>query len=58
MDLLMIVLTIAIVGCVVWAIETYIPMSPPFHVVIRVVVVVVLILYVLRWLGVALPNFR
>ncbi len=56
MDLIVLVLAIALVGCVVWAIETYIPMAPPFKLVIRIIVVVVLILYLLRMFGAHVPN--
>ncbi len=56
MDLVMLVLAIALVGCVIWAIETYIPMAPPFKILIRVIVVVALILYAIRFFGVNLPN--
>ncbi len=56
MDLILLVLMIAVIGCIIWAIETYIPMAQPFKLLIRVIVVVVLILYALRFFGVHLPN--
>ena len=47
------VLTLIVIGVALWLVETYIPMSPPIKVVIRVVVVVLLVLYLLRLFGIA-----
>jgi len=47
------ILTLAVVGFLVWLIVTYIPMPDIFKKVIIVIVAIVLILYVLRLLGVA-----
>jgi hypothetical protein len=46
------ILTLAVVGFLVWLITTYIPMPDIFKKVIIVVVIIILILYVLRVLGV------
>lgn len=46
------ILTLALVGFLVYLIITYIPMPPPFKNVIIVIVVVLLVLYLLRVLGV------
>lgn len=54
-------LLIVIIGVVLYLIETYVPMSPPVKVVLRVVVVVLLCLYLLQAFGVsdmALPRLR
>lgn len=56
MDLIILVLLLAIIGCAVWAITTYIPMPPVFKTVITVVVVVAVILFLLRRLGASIPN--
>lgn len=53
MGLIGLILTIAVVGFLVWAIVTYIPMPELFSKVIIVVTVIVLVLYVLRAFGVA-----
>jgi hypothetical protein len=45
------VVTLAVVGLCLYLIETFIPMSPPFKIIIRVVVVVFSILYILRAFG-------
>jgi hypothetical protein len=46
-------LTLVIVGVVLYLIETYVPMSPPVKTVLRVVVVVLLILWLMRVFGLA-----
>lgn len=55
-----ILVTLVLLGLVVYLVETYIPMSPPFKTVLRVVVVLFLVLYVLQVLGVStgLPALR
>ena len=40
-----------IVGLCLWLVETYVPMAPPFKVVLRVVVVLILVLWLLRSFG-------
>lgn len=46
------ILTLALVGFIVWLIITYIPMPQPFKTIIIVIVAVFLILYVMRVLGI------
>jgi hypothetical protein len=45
------ILVLALVGFLVWAIVTYVPMPQPFKVGIMVIAVVLVILYVMRVLG-------
>lgn len=55
------VLGLALVGLVLYLIETYIPMDPAIKTVIRIVIVVCVILYLVRLFGVAdlpLPRAR
>lgn len=53
------VLTIAVVGFIVYLIVTYIPMPEPFKAVIIVIAVIVLLLVVLQFFGVSgLPTLR
>lgn len=55
------VLTLALVGFVVYLIVTYIPMTPIFKNVILVVVAILLIVYLMGVFGIAdmpLPSFR
>jgi len=47
------ILTLALVGFVVWLIITYIPMPDVFKKVIIVLVVVVMVLYCMRAFGIA-----
>lgn len=56
MDLITLVLVLAIVGCLVWAITTYIPMPPIFKTAITVIAVIVVILYLVRTLAGNVPN--
>jgi hypothetical protein len=46
------ILTLVIVGVVLYLVETYVPMSPPIKTLIRVVVVILLALYLLQAFGV------
>jgi len=44
-------LTIAIVGVMLYVIETYLPMSPPIKVILRAVAILLLCLVLLRFFG-------
>jgi predicted membrane channel-forming protein YqfA (hemolysin III family) len=46
------IITLALVGLIVYLITTYIPMPPIFKTVIYVIVAVVLILYLMKVLGI------
>ena len=48
-----VIIVLIVLGLLLYLVETYIPMAPPFKVVIRVVVVLFLILYLLRVFGIA-----
>jgi hypothetical protein len=55
------IITLALVGLIVYLITTYIPMPPIFKTVIYVIVAIVLILYLMRVFGIAdipLPSAR
>jgi hypothetical protein len=56
MDLILLVLVLALVGCVVWLIMTHIPMPPHWATVIQVGALIVVILYVVSRVGGGLPN--
>ena len=45
------ILFVALIGFLVWALTTYVPMPQPFKVGIIAIAVIVLILYVLRAFG-------
>jgi len=50
MTLIGLLITVVILGLIVWAIEQ-IPMPPPFAVVVRIIAVIILILILLQFLG-------
>jgi len=52
MSLITIIVTLAVVGVILWAINTYIPMASPIKKIINIVVVVVLVLWLLQVFGV------
>lgn len=56
MDLIILVLGIAVLGFLVWLITTKIPMDPIFRVAIYVIVAIVLVLFIVRQFGGAVPN--
>lgn len=60
MGFITLIVVIALVGLLVWAITTLIPMPPPFKTAIYVISVVVLVLYILQVFGLlqAIPNLR
>ena len=49
--LITLIVVLVILGLVMWLIEQYVPMSPPFRTVLRVLVVLALILYLLSAFG-------
>lgn len=54
------ILVLVIVGCLVYLVESMIPMPAPFKIAIRVIVLVCLVLYVVQAFGldVAVPRLR
>lgn len=56
MGLIQLILIIAVVGFILYLIETYIPMPAPFKLVIQVIIVIVLLLWVLQLFGVVGPT--
>ena len=55
MDLILLIAVLALVGFIVWAITTYVPMPPLWARSLQVLALVVLILYVLTRV-IQLPN--
>lgn len=51
-SLVSVIVVLVILGLVLYLIETYIPMSPPFKMILRVIVVIALCLYLLSAFGV------
>jgi hypothetical protein len=56
MDLILLVLGLALIGFLVWLITEKIPMAPMFKLGIQIIVAVVVILYLVRRFGGAIPN--
>ncbi len=56
MSLIGLILILVIIGVCLYLIETYIPMSPPIKLVIRIVVVIVLVLWLLQIFGIVGPT--
>lgn len=44
--------TIVVVGLVLWLVETFIPLDPKVKLLLQVVVILILVLYVLNFFGV------
>lgn len=56
MDLIILILGIALLGLLAWAITTYIPMEPIFKTIIYIVIAVALILFLVRQFAGTVPN--
>lgn len=54
--MLTLLLYIAIIGVIAWAVTTYIPMPPPIKTVIVIVAVVACVIIALNAFGLHLPN--
>jgi len=58
MDLITLIIGIVILGVALYLIENYVPMSPPIRVVLRVIVVLVIVVWLLRFIGVPFGGVR
>lgn len=47
------VIVLVVLGVALYLIENYVPMSPPFKIVIRIIVILFCVLYLLRLFGIA-----
>ena len=56
MDLIILIIVIALIGAVVYFVTTQIPMPEPFKIAIYIVCAIVLILFIVRQFGGAVPN--
>jgi len=56
MDLIWLILGIALLGLLVWAITTYIPMEPIFKTIIYIVAAIAMILWLVRHFAHNVPN--
>lgn len=55
MTLIGLILVLVLVGVLLWAINTYVPMTPPVKTLMNVVVVIVLVLYLISAIGLLGP---
>lgn len=56
MSLIMLVLYLVILGVALYMLETYVPMSSPIKLLIRVVIVIVVVLWLLQIFGITGPT--
>lgn len=56
MSLIMLIVYLVIIGVAIYLLETYVPISPPIKVVIRIVVVIAVVLWLLQIFGITGPN--
>ena len=52
MPLVQLVITLIVVGVLLWAVNTYIPMDPKIRQILNIVVVIAVVLWLLRVFGV------
>jgi hypothetical protein len=58
MPIIMILFYLVIIGLAIYLVETYVPMTPPIKVVIRVVVVLALVLWLLQTFHITGPVIK
>ncbi|MDA3898571.1 MAG: hypothetical protein PF482_20720 [Desulfobacteraceae bacterium] len=52
MSLIQLVITLVVIGAILWAIDRYIPMNAAIKKLVNIVVVVVAVLFVLQYFGI------
>jgi len=55
MPLVTLLLTIAVLGLVIWLIDKYVPMAEPFKTIFRVIIVIAICIKLLSMIGVGVP---
>lgn len=58
MNLISLVVVLVVIGLCLYLVETYIPLSPPIKMIIRVVVVLFLVVWLLQVFGITGPVLR
>ena len=58
MTFVQLIITLVVVGVILWAINTYIPMASGIKKILNLVVVIVMVLYVLSAFGILGPMHR
>jgi heme A synthase len=57
MPIIQLIILLVVVGVILWAVNTYIPMQPTIKKIINIVVIVVVVIYLLGLFGL-LPNLN
>ncbi len=52
MSIIELILVIAVVGVLLWLVNTYLPMAPPIKTILNVVVIIFLVLWLLQTFGI------
>lgn len=52
MTLIQLIIVLVVVGVILWAINTYVPMQPPIKMILNIVVILVLCLWILSAFGI------
>lgn len=58
MSLITIVITLVVVGFLLWLINTYVPMARPIKTILNAIVIIVVILWLLSALGIFHANLQ
>lgn len=58
MDLITLVIVLIIVGVILWAVNTLIPMDPKIKTILNAVVIIVVLLWLLSLFVGSIPNIR
>lgn len=58
MSLISLLIVLVVVGVCLYLVETYIPLSPPIKLVIRVIVVLFLVVWLLQIFGIVGPTLN
>ncbi len=56
MSIILLLVVLAVIGVVAWALVTYVPMPAPIKTVIVIVAVVACVFYALHSMGIGIPN--
>ena len=55
MNLIQLIVVIVVIGLVLWLINTYVPLQPPWKTILNVVVLIVFVLWILSAVGLLGP---
>lgn len=58
MDLISLVIILIVIGVLLWAVDTYIPMNPTIKRIIMAIVIIAVVLWLIQVLVGPLPNIQ